>query len=268
MILYRDGDDWRHEKDAAARHFECTSTRTCAGGKTVIARFSALPFYRELERDLGLLGSVMINTYDAHRYLADIGTWYRDLYDLTPKTWDRLEILPDVGPFVLKGETNSKKFLWDTHMFAPTKADAIRVHSRLTEDSVIQYQKIYIREYVELDKLGQGFRGLPITREYRFFAYKRRILCGGYYWSTHTDELPHMCPSEVPEDLLSEIMNRVQSTTLATPPVFYAIDVAKTASGDWILVELNDGQMSGLSDNYPDVLYTNLRDAIEKDGEV
>lgn len=37
------------------------------------------------------------------------------------------------------------------------------------------------------------------------------------------------------------------------------IDVAQTESGDWIVIELNDGQMSGLSENNPEILYKNLK---------
>jgi hypothetical protein len=37
------------------------------------------------------------------------------------------------------------------------------------------------------------------------------------------------------------------------------MDIAKTQSGEWIVIELNDGQMSGLSENDPNVLYKNLK---------
>jgi glutathione synthase/RimK-type ligase-like ATP-grasp enzyme len=43
---------------------------------------------------------------------------------------------------------------------------------------------------------------------------------------------------------------------------FYAIDVAETESGDWVVIEINDGQMSGLSCNSPKDLYFNLFRAI------
>jgi len=40
---------------------------------------------------------------------------------------------------------------------------------------------------------------------------------------------------------------------------FYVIDVAKTQSGEWIVIELNDGQFSGLSAIDPNDLYMNLK---------
>ena len=39
---------------------------------------------------------------------------------------------------------------------------------------------------------------------------------------------------------------------------FYVVDFAKTADGKWIVVELNDGQMSGLSMIPPNRFYCNL----------
>jgi hypothetical protein len=40
---------------------------------------------------------------------------------------------------------------------------------------------------------------------------------------------------------------------------FFVMDVALTESGRWIVIELNDGQMAGLSENDPDVLYGNMK---------
>jgi hypothetical protein len=157
-------------------------------------------------------------------------------------------------------------------MFAKNKHEAINVHSRLVNDSLLQYQNIYIREYVGLEKLCDGLSDLPITREYRFFVYKDAILSGGFYWSSYIDEIEEMgiyvSPEEVPKEFLNKIITKIQNTELSEPPNFYVIDVAKTANGDWILIELNDGQMSGLSENNPEVLYKNLKQAIENDEQL
>jgi len=270
IILYRNDVDWRQEAEAARRHFNCVDTRMHLKNNLVIARFSALPFYKEQERDLAHVGCQMINTYEQHMYIADLGNWYMDLAEFTPDTWQELHTIPEEGPFVLKGETNSKKFLWNSHMFAKDKKAAIEVHGRLMADSMLQYQKIYIRRYVPLEVLSSGLQGLPITREYRFFVYKKTILSGGFYWSSHSDDIRAegivIDPDEVPREFLNAIIEKIQNTELSEPPTYYVIDVAKTAAGDWILIELNDGQMSGLSDNDPDILYRNLEKALEDDG--
>lgn len=268
IILYRNDVDWRQESNAARKYFQCVDSRMLVKNNLVIARFSALPFYNELERDLKYTGCKMINTYEQHRYIADLGNWYMDLSEFTPPTWTELHKIPDNCSFVLKGETNSKKFLWNTHCFAKDKKSAIDVYGRLMEDSALQYQKIYIRKYIPLEVLSYGLQGLQITREYRFFVYKRQILSGGFYWSSHSDEIKEkgivVDPAEVPISFLNAIIDRIQNTELSEPPNYYVIDVAKTTDGEWILIELNDGQCSGLSDNDPDLLYKNLKNALEK----
>ncbi len=39
---------------------------------------------------------------------------------------------------------------------------------------------------------------------------------------------------------------------------FYSLDVALTEKGNWIVIEVNDGCLSGLSANNPEELYKKL----------
>lgn len=259
-ILFRNlNDDSTEEISAIQEHFILSF---CLGSpflkkKLVIGRFSVLPFYREVEASLAYQSSMLVNTYRQHRFAADISNWYPVLQEFTPRTWFDLPSLPDKNvSFVAKGETNSKKFLWDTHMFAKDKDAAIRVYLRLQEDSMISQQKIVFREYVPLRKLDEGLHGLPITEEYRFFVFQGEVVSGGFYWSSHSELLekhPELTPSCVPASFLSKVVS------LISPHIpFFVLDVARTETGEWIVVELNDAQMSGLSENKPEVLWGNI----------
>lgn len=220
----------------------------------VIGRYSVLPFYRELELDVARRGGVMINTFRQHQFIADMRSWCEILEDMTPKLYPRLQDIPEEGPFVLKGATNSKKFLWNTHMFAQNKREAGEVWSRLMDDMLLSQQEIYIRDYVPLVRLTTGFNGLPITKEFRFFVCNGKVLCGSYYWASHAEDLSSVPDvSEVPSHFLSEAVTKIGDRAN-----FYAMDVAQAASGKWIVVEINDGQMSGLSMTKPSELYTPL----------
>src|SRR5690606_13544750 len=119
-----------------------------------------------------------------------------------------------------------------------------------------------IREYIPLHTYLISFQGLPITKEFRFFCYKDKILSGGFYWSSHIEELKEkgINPdiSEVPKEFLQKIIDIVKWNIN-----FYVIDVAQTKSGDWIIIELNDGAMSGLSENNPELLFKNLKKELE-----
>jgi hypothetical protein len=225
-------------------------------GELVIARYSCLPFYKELEVDVSNRGGLLVNSYREHRYIADMAQWVPDLEDLTPRLYRRLQDLPETGPFVLKGETNSKKHLWDTHMFAADKRAAGEVYSRLQDDMLLAQQEIYIRDYVPLKRLATGFNGLPITNEFRFFVMNGQVVTGAFYWSSHTADLPSIpSANQVSREFLAKVIQRIGDMAR-----FYVIDVAETESGEWIVVELNDGQMSGLSCNTPEALYSGLRD--------
>ena len=48
---------------------------------------------------------------------------------------------------------------------------------------------------------------------------------------------------------------------------FFVIDIAQKEDGDWIIIEVNDGQQSGLSENSADILYQNLYNSIQNDSK-
>ena len=223
----------------------------------VIGRFSVLPFYVELEKDLAISNSKLINTYSQHRYAADMENWYRDLKDHTPHTWFTLqEYISDGynGPVILKGETNSKRELWRTHMFANNQKEAISVYMRLLDDSLIKQQKICIRKFEKLVKYCDDIMGMPIVKEFRFFVLTRKIVAGGFYWSNYEEESGNPLANEVPIEFLNTIIKKIKNQCN-----FYTLDVAQKEDGSWIVIELNDGCMSGTNSIDPKDLYAAIR---------
>jgi hypothetical protein len=263
IVLYRKSELEQEEIKELSSRFTCVESRMqIPQNSLVIGRYSCLPFYHELDRDLGFLNSRLINSLREHQYVANLGEYVQDLGDLTFKTWSSLDQVPkSEAPFVLKGATNSLKNQWETKMFARTWEDAVQVYIRLSEDSLIGTQDIYIRKYEKLFELGKTVTGLPITKEFRFFVYKGQILSGGFYWDAFAEDLPFV-PSvdEVPSDWLANAISEVADFV-----PYFVMDVAQTATGTWKVVELNDGQMSGLSGNSPGVLYSSLLDCLRSD---
>ena len=256
VILYRGTDFEREELPSASKFFKCTTMRpTIQKGDLVIGRYSLWPYYAEQAKDIEYVGASLINNYNQHRYIADLQNYVTDLKGLTPQTWNSPVDLPDDGTkFVVKGETNSRKSNWKQDMFASDKKAAIEVYARLMNDSLIGQQNIYIRRYEPMVTYMEGVNGIPITKEFRFFVAMGKILCGGYYWQNYIDELPEKPnPDDVPRDFLLEVIKRVGSNSN-----FYTIDVGISVTGKPFVVELNEGQQSGLSCNDPEVLYSNL----------
>lgn len=261
IILYRGLDFEKEELSEASKHFTCTNRRpVIQKGDLVIGRYSLLPFYADQSKDIEYVGAKLINSYNEHLYIADLQNYVYDLKELTPRTWRDLHNLPENMSFVLKGETNSRKSSWLRDMFASNKKEAIEVYGRLSDDGLIGQQKIYIREYIPLIKYMDGINGMPVTKEFRFFIAFGKILCGAYYWQNYIDDLVEIPDAnEVPLDLLHKVISRVDNQCN-----FYTIDVGQTQSGEWIVIELNDGQQAGLSCNDPGLLYYRLRIAINE----
>lgn len=260
IILFRGDLDNMDELDAAKKHFPVTLTRLDINRQElVIGRYSVLPFYRELEFDITRKGAKLVNSFREHRYVADVMSWANDLEEMTPSTWLRPEDAPKHCALVLKGATNSKKFQWDTDMFAPDFKTAMEIYGRLQDDSLIGTQDIYLRRYVPLRRLDTGPRGLPISEEYRFFVLNGQVVGSGFYWSSYAHLVtPEITPAAVPPQFLEEAISRVKDRV-----PFFVMDIARTEDNDWIVIELNDGQMSGLSEVDPDTLYANMRKVLD-----
>lgn len=223
----------------------------------VIPRYSVLPFAKDLYNEFAQIGCGVINTLRMHEYTANMKDWYWDLKDLTPATYDALYKIPPekhANAFVLKGATNSRKSQWNTHMFAENYNMAQSVFAELADDSLIGQQQIYIREFVPLHTYLKGINGLPITKEFRVFFYKDQVLAKGFYWQNYVDDIGFTPDAnEIPYQLLEEVGRR-----LGRKVNFYVVDIAQTVEGKWIVVEVNDGCMSGLACVDPNELYGNL----------
>lgn len=261
VVYFRTGL-WSEEAEfnACQKYFDTVRYRTeIPGGSLVIPRYSMLPFAFELSKDVENCNSTLINTVDQHEYVADIRRYYPDLEGITPKTWTTWNDLPE-GSYVVKGSTNSRKHEWNTRCFCKTKADIPRVANSLYDDDLIRDQGIVVREYIPLVTYGEGLNGMPITNEWRFFVLDGKILVGGYYWASEPDCCPGD-PMSPPEDAIAMVEEAL--TRVGDKIRFFVVDVGETQAGGWIVIELNDGCMSGPSMIDYEVLYKKLAEAFK-----
>lgn len=251
VILFRPefNGEVQSEMELASEHLPVVQSRVGLARKLVIGRYSVLPYYRELEKDLAAQGSRLANSAQQHEWIAGFH-WYETLVDLTPRSWRTLASVPRGLPLVVKGATNSRKFEWKQKMFAPTWEDALRITTELGQDGLIGPQGLVYREFTPLRVLEVGLNDLPFANEWRFFFWGRHNLTYGFYW-TATDARAAITEQGV--RVAMEAAERV-----AEHAQFFVIDVAETADGRWIVIEVNDGQMSGLSECAPLDLYKNL----------
>ena len=67
----------KYENQFASKHFHVEESRMACKNNLVVGRYSVLPFYEELDRDLRMVGSKLINDYDEHRWIATFASTER-----------------------------------------------------------------------------------------------------------------------------------------------------------------------------------------------
>lgn len=254
-ILFRNSDETDDEFHACQDVFgEIYEYRSQIPENTrVIPRYSVLPYYEELEEELKLKRSYLINSYEQHRYVADIQNWYPDLKEYTPKTYFIWSELGD-GKYVVKGRTNSRKHQWNRRMFAEGREQLLSVIRSLMDDSFVNDQGLCVREYIPLVTYGTGINDIRFTNEWRCFFLGNVLISYGYYWShSHYEK-----PKDLPRKAI-QFVNKIASI-VSEFIEFFVVDIAQTETGDWIVIELNDAQMSGLSDINPNQFYRSLKE--------
>ncbi|MBO7745142.1 ATP-grasp domain-containing protein [Paenibacillus sp. MWE-103] len=94
---------------------------------------------------------------------------------------------------------------------------------------------IVLREFVTLEQLGKHpVSGMPLANEYRLFFLHRQLIQCMQYWedADYRQVAPRL-------DAFIEIAQSMDSR-------FFKMDIAKTEAGDWIIIEVGDGQVSTL----------------------
>lgn len=248
-VYLRAGLAEEEEAVESARRFPTFTSRVeVPPGSLAFCRYSALPYNGELCRDLELLGSRCANSEREHAYAANFD-YYQDFKDATFPSWDRLQDVPSwarSGPLVVKGRANSRKQEWLKKMFAPNFLAASLIASELMCDPLIGPQGVIARQYVPLESFETALSGMPLANEWRCFYLGGERVCHGYYWGQIDDwsKVDAARPDFETHGLpFADELGRRASSGIT----FCAIDVAKTQDGRWMMVELNDGNMSGLN---------------------
>jgi hypothetical protein len=207
--------------------------------------------YQRLYAALFDKGYRVINTPEAYQHCHHLPESYSVIESLTPPTiWlpsskynfdevmRRLEPFGD-KPLILKDYVKSRKHDWFEACFIPSasnRAEVERVVNRFVELQGEQLQGgLVFREYVSLHPIGTHPQsGMPLTKEFRLFFFDGELLLCWPYWqeAEYSDELPALAEFKT-------VASQVQSR-------FFTMDVAQTTDGNWIIVELGDGQVAGL----------------------
>jgi hypothetical protein len=163
------------------------------------------------------------------------------------------------GPVTIKDFVKSRKFEWDEAFFVPDVSDighALHViHTFIERQGDDLVGGIVMREYVELHAIGTHPKsGTPIFEEYRVFYWQNQPFVVIDYWKNEVVEL-----SEADKAIIEST-----AQTVASP--FFTIDYARASDDSLIVMEMGDGQVSGLQDYNEEAFYELLAERIFKTG--
>lgn len=219
----------------------------------------------------GLLGLniKLINSPEEYQHCHWLPKSYSIIEKMTPRTVsfpmtgdpDYSDIMDALKPFgaspvIIKDYVKSQKHDWFDACFIPDASD--ESHVKRVTDRFIELQDedlqggLVFREFLELEPLGTHPKsGMPLTLEYRLFILDGSVVVDFPYWdAAYSAERP-------PLEKFSSICQDVKSN-------FFSCDIAKTTTGDWLIVELGDGQVAGIPElGDANLLYEKLANRLD-----
>lgn len=219
-------------------------------GETLYRGWMMRPeFYRCFYEKLAARGISLVNTPEEYERYHLLPGWYSDFKEVTPDTiWTDTPNVDEAmalvagasGPFIVKDYVKSRKHQWNDAFYISRIEDAAEARRVISNFVVRQGTDlvggIVLRRYEKFRIVDRHEKsGMPIAEEYRCFVFKGRKVSINGYWNGQGDNIL----SEEEMAWLNSMIARVRSN-------FVSVDLARKESGELMIVELGDGQVSGL----------------------
>jgi len=215
--------------------------------------------YAELAAALAQRGAPLLVTPDEYAYAHHLPGWYEDFTEVTPlsvctasadlgEACEALARLP-AGAALVKDYVKSAKHLWTQACFIPEVRDVepamAVIGAFIAEQGDDLNGGLVLRAFREYPAHGVDTRtGMPHIEERRLFLWRGAPLA--IVGDEHT--------------LLQAPALRAALARLRSP--FVSLDLARLADGNWEVIEVGDGQVSGLREMDPERFYSELRAAV------
>lgn len=145
-------------------------------------------------------------------------------------------------PVILKDYVKSRKHEWHDACYISDASNAIELQ-RVTNNFITRQAEslnegLVYREYIELEFLtNHSMSNMPLTKEFRVFVLNKQPIIIFNYWDEGDYAIEH-----IPVDDYEHIIHNIESQ-------FFTMDIAKKKDSGWTIIEVGDGQVSGLPDN-------------------
>lgn len=184
-----------------------------------------------------------------------IANWYPVIEEFTPKTVivhsDNVRQILDAArsfgdsSLIIKDFVSSQKHNWKEACFIPCASDPVSAARVIATFVAMQKEVdgvqggVVIREFVPLRSIGNHPKsGMPLSQEFRAFVLNGKVISQSKYW-----EFGEYAKDTPPKSLLKEISSRIYEELGSN---FFTVDLAQKANGEWICIEVGDGQVSSL----------------------
>jgi hypothetical protein len=200
---------------------------------------------RRLDVALQDRGYSLFTSPEAYAEAVYLPSYYTKISDHSPptawtegrdldKAWRAARSLGE-GPWIVTDYIKSAKQRWQSACFIPHRADRATFEEICQE--LLRYRGEHFaggfvfKQYVPLAQLGEGAFGAPLCEEYRLFFFRHELLAAAPYDRLGGTERDFARYAEVARRFHSELLT---------------IDVARTATGGWLILDVGDGGVSAL----------------------
>lgn len=164
-----------------------------------------------------------------------------------------LEAATQIGfPVFIRTDLTSAKHSGPRNYCARTSSDLARVVYRTIEDSELKLmfapcsEALMVRQFLDLPGAFTAFGGLPISREYRFFADGKRVICHHPYWPEEAFDEFSKAPASAKELLArlyadaapQQLFELAVKAAAAVGDGAWSIDFAQDRSGKFWLLDM------------------------------
>ncbi len=212
----------------------------------------------------------LINDVNRYRECHEFPSAYDVIREHTPRSvWISNDEIDQPGrivqaalafgnaPLIVKDFVKSRKHEWEEACFIPSAHDH-EVLERIVRTFIERQAEsltggVVLREFVELEPIGSHSKsGMPLTKEFRIFFLDGAPLLIEHYW----EEGEYGTTRDVPMDQFINVARCLESR-------FFTMDIACTKRGEWLIIELGDGQVAGLPERaLPAEFYAALKTAL------
>jgi hypothetical protein len=192
--------------------------------------------------------AALLNTPDEYRTAMEFDRFYPRLAGLTPESITVSEMLgldsaaEQLGfPVFVRGMIKSNKDQGPGGVFATNPKQLHQIATALMARPARSLGKVALRRVVDFRAVATDPHGFALGREYRLFVYRGHVLAYGFYWDEYRDSYPLSAQDK--HDVVS--LAEEAARRVGTP--YLSVDVGQLEGGSWTVIEVGDGQFSGLS---------------------